>query len=359
VALHIFSYLPSKTLLSCGLVSRRWRTLGDDYSLWKRLCAVKGWHWKTPPPRPHLEHLPSQSTEHDTDDEGMGDEELEMTPQSLSHALDDSGFASGFASSLDDLSEELSHPLSGVPKSRSSTVQGHDTGSDPQGQSSSRSHNPSTSNASLTAAVAQTAQHLRPNYKLLHLTRTRLQHRFLSGSYRLSPLQSRGTPGSHTNTIYCLQLYTYPGTGNQVLFTGSKDRTIKEWDLSTGAVLRTIEGIHEGSVLSICVYGDYLASAGSDCNVVLWDLVQNKMAKIMDDHEDSVLCVRFDDARLVSCSKGELFPEMLLLGLIPDPRSYYPNLPLPGSQYTAHPDRPSCRRQCNLYLADIHCFCLG
>lgn len=253
----------------------------------------------------------------------MGDEELEMAPQSLSYTLDDSGFASGFASSLEEFSEELPHSLLDLPKfavqSRSSAVQGHGTGSDSQGPSHSRTHQPPTRNASLTAAAAQSTQHLRPGYRLLHLTRTRLQHRFLSGSYRLSTLQSRGTPGSHTNTIYCLQLYTYPRTGNQVLFTGSKDRTIKEWDLSTGAVLRTIEGIHEGSILSICVYGDYLASAGSDSNVVLWDLVQNKMAKTMDDHEDSVLCVRFDDTRLVSCSKGEGFPEMLLLRLIPDP----------------------------------------
>ncbi|KAF8275166.1 quinon protein alcohol dehydrogenase-like superfamily, partial [Lactarius quietus] len=303
VALHIFSYLPSKTLLHCGLVSRRWRTLADDYSLWKRLCAAKGWHWKNPPSRPHLEYFNTPSTQHDTDDEGMGDEELEMAPQSSSPALDDSGFASF----LEDLGNDSPHSLSGLPKpavqSRSS---GHSTGSDPQGQ-----------------FVTPSTQHLRPNYKLLHLTCTRLHYRLLSGSYRLSTLQSRGTPGSHTNTIYCLQLYTYPGTGNQVLFTGSKDRTIKEWDLSTGAVLRTIAGVHEGSVLSICVYGGYLASAGSDGNVVLWDLVQDKMSKIMDDHEDSVLCVRFDDTRLVSCSKDrtvrtyrfpDLNPQHILAG---------------------------------------------
>jgi hypothetical protein len=65
---------------------------------------------------------------------------------------------------------------------------------------------------------------------------------------------------------------------------------------------------------------------------VVWDLVQDKVVKVIDDHEDSVLCVRFDDVRLVSCSKGELLygiatamTDILL------PRPYRPNLPLPGS----------------------------
>jgi WD40 repeat protein len=230
----------------------------------------------------------------------MGDEEIETTRTVL--AIDDSGFESLVP---DDSWEDLTLA---VPSPQGSVARCPDHGTSAYNQTKLAPPTPSP--------ATPIARHQHPNYKLLHLTRTRLRHRFLSGSYRLSTLQSRGSPTSHTNTIYCLQLYTYPETGIQVLFTGSKDRTIKEWDLATGAVRRTIEGVHEGSVLSICVYGDYLASAGSDSNVVVWDLVENKMVKVIDDHEDSVLCVRFDDARLVSCSKGELLTEVLLPQLI-------------------------------------------
>ena len=248
----------------------------------------------------------------------MGDEEIETT--STVFTVDDSGFETFIANdSWENLSSADPSPRSSASRfpsfigpSHSKSAYNH-TGVP---ELARRAPSPVT-------PIAQSIQHEHPNYKLLHLTRTRLRHRFLSGSYHPSTLQSRGSPASHTNTIYCLQLYTYPETGNQVLFTGSKDRTIKEWDLATGVVLRTIEGVHEGSVLSICVYGDYLASAGSDSNVVVWDLVENKVVKVIDDHEDSVLCVRFDDARLVSCSKGELLMELLL----PQLMSYHKTVP--------------------------------
>jgi WD40 repeat protein len=148
------------------------------------------------------------------------------------------------------------------------------------------------------------ASFLKPNYKLLHQTHTKLHNRFLSSSYRLSALQTRGAPtNAHTNTIYCLQLYTYP-SGLQVLFTGSRDKTVREWNLSTGLVERVISGVHVSSILSICVHNGYVVSAGSDRRVAVWDLEKNELVKIICDHEDSVLCVRFDDERLVSCSKG-------------------------------------------------------
>ena len=145
-----------------------------------------------------------------------------------------------------------------------------------------------------------------PDYKLLHQTHIKLRNRFMSSSYRLSALQTQGAPANaHTNTIYCLQLYTYPETGKQVLFTGSRDKTVREWNLSTGMVERVISGVHNSSVLSICVYNGYLASAGGDRQVALWHLESNQLKKVLCEHSDSVLCVRFDDRRLVSCSKGK------------------------------------------------------
>ena len=67
---------------------------------------------------------------------------------------------------------------------------------------------------------------------------------------------------------------------------------------------RVIRGLHESSVLSLCVNGGFVASGGSDRRVVVWDLRKDKLVKVVVDHEDSVLCVRFDEERLVSCSKG-------------------------------------------------------
>ncbi|THH11567.1 hypothetical protein EW146_g8004 [Bondarzewia mesenterica] len=308
VALHIFSFLSWKTLLQCALVSHRWQALSNDNSLWRRLCNGRGWLWKEPSPFNRVERLSTGILLQDeTDDEGMGDEEEATETSSILEINHDSGFASMQMDEASDIFTEPTSPTSSLnqssPRDRFPELCPPTFGQ----RTRTRHSTPAT-------LLFPYQTRLRPDYKLLHQTHTRLQHRFLSGSYRLSSLQTRGTPNSHTNTIYCLQLYTYPETGTQVLFTGSKDWTIKEWNLTTGVVQRIIEGVHEGSVLSICVHNGYLASAGSDRKVAIWDLKQDKLVKVIQDHEDSVLCIRFDDKRLVSCSKDRtvrtyLFPD--------------------------------------------------
>lgn len=126
-------------------------------------------------------------------------------------------------------------------------------------------------------------------------------------------------------------------------------------------MIRTIEGVHEGSILSICVFGGYLASAGSDFQVAMWDLKGDRLVKVIRDHEDSVLCVRFDEKRLVSCSKGGLSHCVLFLldCLFTDRRDGWyrsdgANVPVPGFDASPRPRRsPSCSKR-PVHLLSIH-----
>ncbi|KAH9928496.1 WD40 repeat-like protein [Epithele typhae] len=316
IALCVFAYLPYQSLLTCALVCRRWHALAGDQSLWKSLCLERQWEWRSAPDAFKLERDRCSESrgvefESDSDDEGMGDEEDddEIVP------ADDSGIVS---MDIDPPPSPLAAASTTNPTRLS--VPTHILTSTPGAGPSSpvRPVRPRTRHSAPTVMQSLANgrhAHLKADYKLLHQTHIRLRKRFTMGSYTLSNLQTRGAPNSHSNTIYCLQLYTYPETGNQVLFTGSKDRTIREWDLATGAVVRVLEGVHESSVLSICVHRGLLASASSDRSVVVWDLMKNAPTRIIRDHVDSVLCVRFDDKRLVSCSKDRtvrtyLFPDL-------------------------------------------------
>ena len=321
VALHVFSYLPYQSLLTCAIVCRRWRVLADDQSLWKGLCLERKWEWRSPP-EAHKDDSgsfpgePGAHSDSDLDDEGMGDEEDDDSVH-----VDDSGFASMDIDDEDTVRLPIPSSSATPATHLSLTIPLHTLATSAAGPSTTASKPRSPNTRHSAPSVLQPSaerrrpglpcpppriRNAKPNYKLLHQTHVRLRNRFSTAQYTLSNLQTRGAPNGHTNTIYCLQLYTYPATGVQVLFTGSKDRTIREWDLQSGAVLRVLEGAHESSVLSICVCRGLLASASSDRRVVVWDLARSQPIKVIRDHEDSVLCVRFDDKRLVSCSKGEL-----------------------------------------------------
>lgn len=49
----------------------------------------------------------------------------------------------------------------------------------------------------------------------------------------------------HTDSVYCLEF------DSQRIITGSRDRTIKVWSLRTGRLLATFRGVHNGSVLCL------------------------------------------------------------------------------------------------------------
>lgn len=298
IALYILSYLPWQSLLCCSAVNRRWHALAEDPSLWKTLCYARAVEWKQPFRYLSLSALLSSTvldSPIDTDDEGMGDE--------IYTSASEPGFGSRNTTDAAPIQSNSGSLVKYTPTLERVLI----------------GNNRHSAPSSLPASSS-----FLPNYKLLHQTHTRLYMRFLYSSYRLSTLQTRPVgrlnqqtnTNRHTSTIYCLQFYTNPQTGVQRLFTGSKDKTVREWDLQTSQFIRVVHKIHLGSVLSLAAHDGLLCSAGSDSRVCLWDLAGNTPLSVIHDHTHSVLAVRLDGKRLVSCSKGAVAGEEVVVSVL-------------------------------------------
>lgn len=247
----------------------------------------------------------------------------------------------------------------------------------------------STSPPGLTSASLPIASHSHEpfpkphvNYKHLYLVHRIIKQRFISGRQRPYILDSRtsslsGGLEGHREGIYCLQILheelvvptTIPATqpvapqsptrrvidpavtgvtpatsaptrsastveGRNWVLSGSRDKTIRLWDLDTLRVVKiyqsdpaTNQG-HTNSVLTLharvvpalsdgsgvaggvggvagkCVK---MITGGSDGRLVIWDVLTGKILGQIQAHDrgESVLCVRFDEKRIVSCSKGK------------------------------------------------------
>lgn len=299
------SNLHVNDLLTASLVSRYWYTLTTDQTLWKSLCHENHWEWKNPSRRDQIsltrtatQMPPSNDLLHL--DEGVGEEETVSSfglPGVFEHGtvpIEPHALSSSIAPAMG-----FRLPITRKQLTRQSAP------------------------AVLPSPVLPSL----PNYKLLYQTRTILRNRLKHSAFRFTTLPTLPTtphppqaldtvPSGHTSTIYALCLLPSPQTSTPTLFTASRDLTILQWDLSVSTMsfstpVRVFRGAHTGSVLSVCVASSHgwLISGGSDGRVVVWSLQTGLPVKILEGptaHSDSILCVRCDDKRIVSCSKGPI-----------------------------------------------------
>jgi WD40 repeat protein len=92
------------------------------------------------------------------------------------------------------------------------------------------------------------------------------------------------------------------------LASGSGDKTIKIWDVTTGKVLNTLKG-HEGTVRSVGFSpdGQQLASGSDDNTIKIWDVTTGKVLNTLKGHEGWVYSVGFspDGKQLASGSEDK------------------------------------------------------
>uniref|UniRef100_A0AAR5PW01 TFIID subunit TAF5 NTD2 domain-containing protein n=1 Tax=Dendroctonus ponderosae TaxID=77166 RepID=A0AAR5PW01_DENPD len=94
----------------------------------------------------------------------------------------------------------------------------------------------------------------------------------------------------HSKQIYCIALCP----NNEILCTGSADRTICVYSLSKFKLVRRLFG-HLGPVYSLAISRNskYLASGSHDGTARLWSLRSGKLMRIFAGHSEAVMCADF------------------------------------------------------------------
>ncbi|KAK6510339.1 hypothetical protein TWF506_009455 [Arthrobotrys conoides] len=141
------------------------------------------------------------------------------------------------------------------------------------------------------------------DWKSMFEVKSSLNKRWLKG--QVNPTYLNG----HSDSVYCVQF------DQEKIITGSRDRTIRVWDIATGQCLKIIGashdprpgsstvGYHKGSVLCLQFDDQILVTGSSDHTCIVYSLPEFEPFLTLPGHRMGVLDVCFDESHIVSCSK--------------------------------------------------------
>lgn len=129
----------------------------------------------------------------------------------------------------------------------------------------------------------------------LYQNHLKLGRRWLTGKVNTRFLQG------HSDSIYCLAWID-----QDTLASGSRDKTLRVWNVKTNQCIRTVENGHEGSILCMRVNKDrsILLTGSSDATCTIWSLPDLVPIRKLRGHGHSVLDVCFvNNNRIVTASR--------------------------------------------------------
>lgn len=296
VCLRIMSFLDPVSLIKMAITSRESKVLALDWKLWENLYYMEG--WKTIPGEVesfqqeliasslsiHLEH-----TRPESDDEGVPSSKKRATPQLVtsSQTSAEDATMSGMGNVMEPL---FGGPILSHPDSFEST------------QSAPQIDQEMTSLVTRDCLTGKQSL----NWRHLYTQRRRLEDNWEAGRYNNFQIPHPDHAyQAHSECIYTLQFQ------GRYLVSGSRDRSLRIWDIqSRQLVLPPLIG-HTGSVLCLQFDADpsedIIVSGSSDASIILWRFSTGKALQIFKHaHRESVLNVRFDHRILVTCSKDKL-----------------------------------------------------
>ncbi|KAF2020712.1 WD40 repeat-like protein [Aaosphaeria arxii CBS 175.79] len=343
ITFQIFSYLTPETLLRASTLSRTWRLRVMDSPLWKLLFRLEGWNSNFPQVRAFEESERARRVEmrerktraraaEDMDYENPSTKKrLRQRPLFGDGASADNSIRNGLEPlSLDGNKEGLpdwgeQHGAVEADESPSrradDTMEGISYNSIEDGvQQPTQDHVAQNSRdnsivSPITSAPVEppirptliVSPNLEPkiNWQFLYKQKRRLEDNWDAGRFSNFQLPHPAHPReAHTECVYTIQ-YTA-----KHLVSGSRDKTVRVWNLETQRLMHEpLEG-HVASVLCLQFDDrpeqDVIISGGSDCRVIMWRFSTGRIIKKIEKaHSESVLNLRFDDRYLVTCSKDK------------------------------------------------------
>ncbi|KAL6247302.1 hypothetical protein RBB50_005648 [Rhinocladiella similis] len=325
----IFSYLDANTLLTASLASRTWRARIMDPMLWLELYKNQGWiydkkevrafeHAHNSLMRQEFKRARVQNHGQPSLKKRATSDWLESRPRKVSADVSSWREQHGAVEAdTDPRSEPDDQEMQDVPNSIQNSPQR------PNKRSSSESDdemdyyleptntkdedkkaidNPDPpTKSSLT--VTDSSGGARLNWLYLYMQRQKLEHNWTRGLYTTFELPHPDYPNeAHTECVYTIQFF------GKWLVSGSRDKTLRVWDLETRRLRGKPLVGHSQSVLCLqfdpTEDQDVIISGSSDASVVIWRFsTGQKIHEIPSAHEESVLNLRFDRRYLVTCSK--------------------------------------------------------
>ena len=314
ITFQILSYLEPETLLRASTLSRAWRIRVTDSPLWKLLFRLEGWNSNFPQVREFEEaerqrRAGFREKERKTRPRAAEDMDLDKPSSKRRVRGERQLFGDGPAA---ENSWGEQHGAVEADEGSSGRTEDHMEGvvatqTQEPGQSSALLglSSPTESTPSVQPALLLPGPDPKINWQYLYKQKRRLEENWDAGHYSNFQLPHPSHPNeAHTECVYTIQ---YSG---KYLVSGSRDRSIRIWNLDTQRLIHKPLLGHTASVLCLQFderpEHDLVVSGGSDCKVILWKFSTGQMIKEIEKaHSESVLNLRFDDRYLVTCSKDK------------------------------------------------------
>jgi F-box and WD-40 domain protein 1/11 len=335
ISSEIFAYLDAQTLLTASLCSRNWRETILDTRLWQQQFEGQGWGVESKELRSFENSLLRDKSRNRRGKSRVISGDTAEQPQLKKRATSDLletnrrqphvdlpnwGEQHGAIEIDSDVAQDNSdQEMVDAPSSVHASPQRRNKRHS-QDSSDEMDYYPGPSNSTL-AQLGTGRNEFSPskprltyidekgeerlNWAYLYKQRHRLEDNWLQGRYKTFQLPDPAYPQeAHTECVYCIQFF------GKWLVSGSRDKTLRVWDLETRRLRgRPLVG-HSQSVLCLqfdpSEGEDIIISGSSDSSVIVWKFsTGQKLHEIVSAHDESVLNLRFDKRFLVTCSKDK------------------------------------------------------